>query len=69
MELLKVDNDFLRSSCSQLKAENADLLEKNKLLQEKVKSVAFDQDTFRYDDKKVRYYTGLTNWTVSTASS
>ena len=46
MEQLKADNDLLRSSCSQLKAENAEFVGKNKLLQEKVKSMAFDQDTY-----------------------
>ena len=60
LESLKADI----SSLSQLEAENAKLKENAKLLQEKVKSLALDQDAFRDNDEKVRYYTGVTKWTI-----
>ena len=55
-----ISDDLLKSSCAQIT-----LLQENvKLLQRKVMSLALDQGSFRNDDEKVRYYTGLTNWTI-----
>ena len=52
----------LKQICAKLEEENAALRAEKKELQGKSK--ALDEDFFRDDDEKVRYYTGLTNWNL-----
>ena len=49
---------------SQIGRENAAVHAEKRELQEK--SRALNEDFFKGEDEKVRYYTGLTNWTTGT---
>ena len=67
LENLKQQVDELhtmRQSCEQLQQDNSRLIRENKELQRKLISREINEDSFKDDDEKVKYYTGLTNWNL-----
>ena len=68
-EKLKDDFEILKNDFERLKKEHHKLLLKS--AEEKAKEVelqlsrpTFDEDAFKDNDAKVRFFTGLTNWEV-----
>ena len=56
------DLEELKKKCSQLEQDNVRLrAEKEEL---RVKTTELNEDFFKDDNEKVRFYTGLTNWNL-----
>ena len=73
--LIKNEVDDTRRKCMLLKAElevmkqkfdedSMKLRAKTKEVNEAIKKIEFSEDNFKEDDEKVRFYTGLTNWSL-----
>lgn len=62
VEVLKSTNEQLSSQCAQLAHENANYAAKLKETEEQLRILVINEDSFKENDEKVRFYTGLTNW-------
>lgn len=60
---LKTTCDKLSATCDQLRDENALAMEEL-VKAEKLKRCAVDEASFKDDDNKVRFYTGLPSWSI-----
>jgi len=54
----------LRSRCEQLEVDNTSRAEEMEKIEKHLKLSTFDEDSFKNNDEKVRFYTGLTNWNI-----
>ena len=52
----------LRQTCAQLEQDNTRLRAETKELREQITKL--DEEFFKNDDEKVKFYTGLTNWSL-----
>ena len=53
-----------KEQVSSLQLDNKRLFAKVKELREKIKSSEINEDFFRNNDEKMKYYTGLPNWNL-----
>lgn len=58
-----LDSESKEQVCS-LQLDNKRLFAKVKELREKIKSSEINEDFFRNNDEKMKYYTGLPNWNL-----
>lgn len=63
-EKLKKEHDELQLECAQLQHDNVKRVREMKEMEIQLKHATFDEDSFRNDDEKVRFFTGLTNWDI-----
>jgi len=54
----------LRSRCEQLEVDNTSRAEEMEKIEKHLKLSTFDEDSFKNNGEKVRFYTGLTNWNI-----
>ena len=60
-EKMKKEHEKLQLKCAQLQDDNFKRVREKKEMQ---MHATFDEDSFRDDDEKVRFFIGLTNWDI-----
>ena len=65
-EGLKNDHDELREKCAKLLVDNSQGVREKEELEKRLKLATYDEDCFRGNNDKVRFFTGLTNWDILT---
>ena len=58
---LKKTSQQLKIKCSQLVTDNSNYMKQKKDMEDQLKDSLLDEDTFKEDNDKVLFYTGLTN--------
>ena len=56
--------EVLKSKCARLEGDNSCHVRERKVIEERLKETMLDEDSFRDNDVKVLFYTGLTNWNI-----
>lgn len=64
VEALTSTCEQLRSRCDQLEIDNSSRTEEMEEKEKRLRLSALDENSFRDNDEKVRFYTGLTNWSI-----
>ena len=54
----------LKAKCAKLEGDNSCHIREQRVIEERLKETILDEDSFRDDDEKVLFYTGLTNWKI-----
>ena len=61
---MKAELDAAKQKCAQFDEDNKELRAEKKEVREAIKKIEFNEGSFKEDDEKVRFYTGLTNWSL-----
>lgn len=62
--LLTQEIERTHQTCVQLECDNTKLRDEKKTMEEVITKVELNEDSFKEDDEKVKFYTGLTNWNL-----
>ena len=54
----------LKVKCERLEKDNSCHVKERKVMEERLQETLLDEESFRENDNKVLFYTGLTNWRI-----